>query len=91
MRHSFLKMKNSKMDIMMFGTRNQHNKITTSAIDFSDTTVKHLSQPYLGILLNQNLTLKAHILSKVRKASYHLYWVRQIIKFLDLPAKQTLI
>ena len=38
-----------------------------------------------------NLMLKAHILSKAKKASYHLYRIRQIIKFLDLSAKQTLI
>ena len=44
---------------------------------------------YLGVLLDQNLTLKAHILTKAKRASYHLYRIRQIVKFLDLPAKKT--
>ena len=46
---------------------------------------------YLGVLLDQNLTLKSHILTKTKKAAYHLYRIRQITKFLDLPAKKTLI
>ena len=46
---------------------------------------------YLGVLLDQNLTLKSHILNKAKRAAYHLYRIRQIAKFLDLPAKKTLI
>ena len=46
---------------------------------------------YLGVLLDQNLTLKTHILTKTKRAAYHLYRSRQIAKFLDLPAKKTLI
>ena len=46
---------------------------------------------YLGVLLDQNLTLKSHILTKTKRAAYHLYRIRQIAKFLDLPAKKTLI
>ena len=89
MRHSFLKMNNSKMEIVIFGTRNQCNKITTTAIDVDDITVKiSPDHTYLDVLLNQNLMLKAHILSKAKKASYHLYRKRQIIEFLDLRHKQ---
>ena len=80
------------MEIAIFGTRNQCNKITTTALDVGDTTVNILPDlTYLGVLFDQNLMLKSHILSKAKKASYHLYRIRQIIKFLDLPAKQTLI
>ena len=90
MRHSFLKMNNSTMEIVICGTKNQCSKITTMAIDIGDTTVNiSLNLTYLGVLLDQNLKLKSHILSKAKKASYHLYRIKQIIKFLDLPAKQT--
>ena len=90
MRYSFLKMNDSKMEIVIFGTRNQCNKITTTVIDVGDTTVNiSLNLTYLSVLLNQNLMLKAHILSKAKKASHHLYRIRKIIKFLHLPAKQT--
>ena len=46
---------------------------------------------YLGVLLDQNLTLKSHILTKTKRAAYHLFRIRQIAKFFDLPAKKTLI
>ena len=92
MRHSFLKMNNSKMEIVIFGTRNQCNKITTTAIDVGDTTVNISPKlTYLGVLLDQNLMLKAHNLSKAKKALNHPYKIRHISKFLDLPAIQTFI
>ena len=74
MRQSFLKMNDSKMEIVIFGTHNQCNKITTTAIDVGDTSVNISPKlTYLGILLHQHLTLKAHILTKAKRASYHLY------------------
>ena len=66
--------------------------ITTTAIDVGDTSVNISPKlTYLGVLLDQNVTIKSHILTKAKMASYHLYRIRQIIKFLDLPAKQLLI
>ena len=75
-------MNDSKMDTVIFGTRNQCNKITTTAIDVGHTTVNiSTNLTYLGVLLNQNLMLKAHILSKAKKASYHLYRISQLLNF----------
>ena len=31
---------------------------------------------YLGVLLDQNITLKSHILNKTKRAAYHLYRIR---------------
>ena len=92
MRQSFLKMNDSKKEIAIFRTWNQCNKITTTNIDVGDTSVNiSPNLTYLGVLLDQNLILKAHILTKAKRASYQLYRIRQIIRFLDLSAKQTLI
>ena len=92
MRQSFLKMNHSKTEIVIFGTRGQCSKITATSIEVGDTSVNISPKlTYLGVLLNQNLMLKSHILKKAKRASYHPYRIRQIIKFLDLPAKQTLI
>ena len=92
MRQSFLKMNNSKTEIVIFGTQNQCNKITITSIEVGDTSVNISPKlTYIGVLLDQNLTLKSHLLNNAKRASYHLYRIRQIIKFLDLPAKQTLI
>ena len=92
MRQSFLKMNDSKTEIVIFGTWNQCNKITTTAIEVGETSV-NISQEltYLGVLLDKNLTLKTHILAKAKSASYQLYRIRQIVKFLDLPARKTLV
>ena len=74
MRQSFLKMNDSKTEIVIFGTQNQCNKITTTSIEVGDTSVNISPKlTYLGVLLDQNLTLKSHILIKAKRASYHLY------------------
>ena len=85
-------MNDSKMEIVIFGNWNQCNKITTKAIDAGDTSVNISPElTYLGVMLDQNLILKSHIFTKAKRASYHLYRIRQITTFLDLPAKQTFI
>ena len=91
MRQSFLKMSNSKTEIVIFGTHSQCNKITTTGMEVSQTSLNISSElNYLGVLLDQNLTLKTHILTKAKRASYHLYRIRQIAKFLDPPATKHL-
>ena len=91
MRQSFLKMNDSKTEIVIFGTRSQCNKITTTAMEVSETSVNISSElNYLDVLLDQNLTLKTHILTKAKRASYHFYRMRQIAKFVDLCVKKHL-
>ena len=89
MKHLFLKMYDSKTEIVIFGTHSQCNKITTTAMQVGETPVNISSElNYLGILLDQNLTTKTHMLTKTKRAAYNLYGIRQIAKFLDLPAKK---
>ena len=92
MKHSFLKMNDSKTEIVIFGTHSQCNKIIPTAMEVGETPVKiSLELNYLGILLDLNLTLKTHILTTTKRATYNLYRIRQIARFFDLPAKKTLI
>ena len=89
MKGSFLKMNDSKTELVIFGTQSQRNKIITTSMQVGETSVDISSDlNYLGVLLDQNLTLKTHILTKTKRAAYHLYRIRQIAKFLDLPAKK---
>ena len=89
MKSSILKMNDSKMELVIFGTQSQCNKIIITAMQVGETSVDISSElNYLGVLLDQNLTLKTHILTKTKRAAYHLYRIRQIAKFLDLPAKK---
>ena len=58
-RQSFLKMNDSKTEIVIFGTHSQCNKITMTTMEVSKTSVNISSElNYLGVLLDQNLTLK---------------------------------
>ena len=92
MRQSFLKINDSKTEIVIFGTHSQCNKITTTAMEVGETLVNISPElTYPDVHLDNNLTLKSHILTKAKGASHHLYRIRQIVKFLDLLAKQTLI
>ena len=92
MKQSFFKMNDSKTEIVIFGTHSQWNKITTTALEVGETSINISPElTYLGVLLDQNLSLKSHIITKTKRASYHLYRIRQIVTFLDLPAKQTFI
>ena len=92
MKHSFLKMNDSKTEIGIFGTNSQCDKITTTTMEVGETPVNISSElNYLGILLDQNSTLKTYILTKRKRAACHLYRIRHIAKFLDLPAKKTFI
>ena len=91
MKHLFLKMNDLKTEIIIFRTNSQCNKITTTTMEVGETPVNISSElNYLGVLLDQNLTLKTHILTKTKRAAYHLYRIRQIVRFLDLPAKKHL-
>ena len=68
MKHSFLKMNDSKTEIVIFGTHSQCNKITTIAMEVVETPVNiSLELNYLGILLDQNLTLISYILTKTKR------------------------
>ena len=60
-------------------------QVGETSVDISS----HLN--HLGVILDQNLTLKTHILTRTKRAAYLLYRIRQIAKFLDLLAKKTLI
>ena len=89
MKHSFLKMNDLKTEIVIFRTNSRCNKITTTTMEVGETPVNISSElSYLGVLLDQNLTLKTHIVTKTKRAAYHLYRIRQIVRFLDLPAKK---
>ena len=85
MKSSFLKMNDSKTEVVIF-------EIIATSMQVGETSVDISSDlNYLGVLLDQNLKLKSHILTKTKRAAYHLYRIRQIAKFLDLPAKKILI
>ena len=74
MKQSLLKMNDSEIEIVIFGTWIQHSKITTTSMEVGDTSINISPElTYLHVLLDENLTLKSHILNKAKRASYNLY------------------
>ena len=60
MKSSFLKMNDSETELVIFGTQNQWNKIITTSMQVGETSVDiSLDLNYLGVLLDQNLSLKS--------------------------------
>ena len=68
-----LKLNPDTTEFIMFGYRSQLTKCTTKFISISDSTIpRTLSVKYLGVTLDENLSLKEHILLKCRKAMANL-------------------
>ena len=64
-----LKLNPDKTKFIMFGYKNQLAKCATNYVTISNNTIpKNPSVKYLGVILDENLNLKEHILSKCRKA-----------------------
>ena len=87
-----LKLNPDKTEFIMFGYRSQLAKCTTKFISISDSTIpRTLSVSNLGVILDENLSLKEHILPKCRKAMANFVMICNIHKFLTKDAYTTLV
>ena len=76
----------------MFGYRNQLDKCKTSHATISGSIIpRSLSVKYLGVTLDENLSLKEHILTKFKTAIANFVRIRNIWKYLTTDACSTLI
>ena len=87
-----LKLNPDKTEFMVFGYRSQLVKCTTNCVNISDSTLpRSPSVKYLGVTLDENLSLKEHILLKCRKAMTNFVMICNILKFLTKDACTTLV
>ena len=87
-----LKLNPDKTDFIMFGYRSQLVKCTTNCVSISYKTIpRSPSVKYLGVTLDENLSLKEHILLKCRKAMANFVMIHNIQKFLTEDACTTLV
>ena len=64
-----LKLNPDMIEFIMFGNRSHPVKCTTNCVNISDRTIpRSQSVKYLDVTLDENLSLKEHILLKCRKA-----------------------
>ena len=87
-----LKLNPDKTEFIMFGYRSQLVKCTTNCVSISDSTIpRSPSVKYLGVTLDENLSLKEHILLKCSKAMANFVMIHNIQKFLTKDACTTLV
>ena len=87
-----LKLNPDKTEFIMFGYRSQLVKSKTNCVSISDSTIpRSPSVKYLRVTLDENLSLKEHILLKCRKAMAKLVMICNIQKFLTKDACTTLV
>ena len=92
MNENRLKMNDSTTEFIIFGTRQQKSKITTSCIDVNNIQVsKSRCVKYLGAYLDESLTMKHHITEKCKTASINLFRIKNICKYLTQGACNTVM
>ena len=81
-----------KTEFILFGSRVQIDKCHTNSISVTDSVVpKTPNLKYLGVYLDEQLTLKKHISEKCKVAARNIHFIRQIRCYLTIPSAQQLV
>ena len=68
-----LKMNSTKTDFILFGNKKQLQKCETKSINVAGETVLKTSKiKYLGVQLDESLSIKSHIANKCRVAMFNI-------------------
>ena len=87
-----LKLNPDKTEFIIFSSRSQPAKCTTNYVSISDSTIpRSPGVKYLGVILDENLSLKEHMLLKCRKAMANFVMICNIHKFLTKDDCITLV
>ena len=88
---NWLKMNNSKTEIIIFGSRQQLLKTTTNSMCINGDKIKiNDCIKYLGVWADQHLTSKHHIKIKCKTAMWNLQKLKTIRPVLTIEAANTL-
>ena len=83
MNENRLRMNPDKTEFIMYGSRQQLTKCSTTSITVAGVEVQRASCiKYLGVHMDENLTFKEHIIKKCRVATINLYRIIRIRKSL---------
>jgi hypothetical protein len=89
-----LVMNDSKTEIICFGSNCQTAKIQCNAISIGDCALNFSAVSnvkYLGVVLDQNFCMIPQIISQCKKASFNLYIIRQLRKYLTISSCRTFV
>ena len=87
-----LKINDSKTEFIIIGSNQQLNKLQQSSITVGNSTVESVSSVRnLGVLFDQNLSMKSHIMNICKKGFYQIYRLRQIRCYFDRSMIERLV
>ena len=87
-----LKMNTSKTEFILFGSKHQIKKCHTNHLLVDKENLKKSTKiKYLGVNLDENLTIKEQIKIKCKSAMWHLQRIKSIRNILTQEAFETLI
>ena len=75
-------MSTNKTEFVLLGSKQHLKKFVTKILAVNETTVQRShSFKYLGVWLDENLTLKHHVALKSKTALYNIRRIRNIRKY----------
>ena len=87
-----LKMNNDKTEVIVYGTKQQLNKLTIKSINVDGTEIKCVTSVRdLGVTFTSNFDFESHIKKKCQIASYHLQNLKSIRQYLSKKATEILV
>ena len=87
-----LRMNDSKTEFMIIGTRKQLTKVNIDGLTVGESSIVPVtSVRNLGSWFDQNLSMIPHINKICKAASFHIYNIRRIRKYLTIDATHTLV
>jgi len=87
-----LKMNTSKTEFILFGSRQQLQKIHTNEINIAgDIIQREPTIRYLGAFLDESLSFKKHVSMKCRSAMLNYFRIKSIRKYLTRQSAEILI
>ena len=87
-----LRLYDNKTEFMIIGTRKQLAKVNIDGLSVGESIIAPVtSVRNLGSWFDQNLSVISHINKICNAASFHIYNIRRIRKYLNNDATQTLV
>ena len=85
-------MNDAKTELIVIGTVSNLKKNTLENIEIGDTLIHWTSKiKFLGVYLNENLSLKDHVRNRTRKAHYNLRLIQNIWKYINIDTTKMLL
>ena len=82
----------SKTEFIIIGTKQQLAKVNIDSLCVGDTSIVPVtSVKNLGVWFNEHISMVTHINKLCKAASFHLYNIRRIRKYLTSEATQSLV